>query len=80
MDNPYWTAIKTAFDKKLSKENFAITHMTATIFTGGPLKNETFRFDNLTHEENAQTDMLKEFLLEIKSEFKEEYTVEKLGF
>ena len=49
MQSPYWGMQKAIFDKKLSAENLAITHMQCLFFLGGPLKNETFRFDNTSH-------------------------------
>ena len=81
MDNTtLWPFYKALFDKKLSKDNLAITHMLTTINIGGPLKNETFKFENTTHLKDEQTDMLKEFILEYKKEFADENTVENLGF
>lgn len=51
MQGQYWGMVKAIFDKKLSADNLAITHMQTIFFLGGPLMNETFRFDNTSHLE-----------------------------
>jgi hypothetical protein len=81
MATPFWEAKSAIFDKKLSVDNLAITHMQGKFKTGGPLRvNETFKYDNKSHNSDEQKDILLEFILEYKAEFAEEYTQESLGF
>lgn len=40
---PLWPAYSALYDKKLSKDNLAISHMQTLISTGAPLRaNDTF--------------------------------------
>lgn len=71
---------KTIFDKKLSADNLAITHMQCLFWLGGPLKNETFRFDNTSHLQDDQVAMYRDYILDVKAKFVEENTVEAIGF
>ena len=80
MDDPYWESKKTSFDKKLSKDNLAISHMQCIFLTGGPLQNDTFRYDNVSHNREEQQAQLKEFILDYKAEYTEKNTVDALGF
>lgn len=80
MQDPFWGMKKAIFDKKLSADNIAISHMQCIFFLGGPLKNETFRFDNTSHLDEDQGLMYKEYILNYKGEFIKENTVEALGF
>jgi len=51
MATPFWEATSAIFDKKLSKDNLAITHMQGLVSTGGPLRvNDTFKYDNTSHK------------------------------
>ena len=81
MQTPLWPSLQAVFDKKLSQTNLAITHMPAFIQAGAPLRvNDSFKYDNATHNLEEQQALIKEFILEVKKEWNEEYTVESLGF
>jgi len=55
MATPYWDAKSAIFDKKLSVDNLAITHMQGRFSTGGPIYvNETFKYDNRSHNSDEQ--------------------------
>lgn len=50
MKTKFWEQTSTDFDKKLSEDNFAITHIKSMVITGGPLRaNESFKYENTTH-------------------------------
>ena len=55
--------------------------MQTIISTGGPLRvNDSFVYENNTHDKGDQTEMLKKFILEYKKEFVDENTVDAIGF
>ena len=78
---PLWPAYSALYDKKLTAENLAITHMQSLVFSGAPLRaNDSFVYENKTHLEKEQTAMIKEFILEYKKEFLADNTKEAIGF
>ena len=54
--------------------------MRCNFVLGGPLKNETHRFDNTTHLVDDQAAMYKDYILNYKAAFVEKNTVEANGF
>lgn len=79
MKSPYWKMSAAQFDKEVSPDNLKIRFMRSTFQNGGPLQNETFRYQNVSHEKAAQTKELKDYLTLAKEVFDEQDT-DSLGF
>ena len=71
MESPLWemTFIRSAFDKYVSPDNLTINYMRSTFQNGGPIQNSTYRYKNVTDEDEAQYKELEEYLLAAKLEF-----------
>jgi hypothetical protein len=80
MKSSRWGFMATQFDKEVGPENLNIRYMRSTFQNGGPLQpNETFRFENSTHFQKEQQQLLKDYLLEGKKEF-DDIETSDLGF
>jgi len=49
IQGPAWVQMEAMYDKYVSADNLTISFMRSFVFNGGPIKNETFRFDNTSH-------------------------------
>mmetsp|Transcript_2148 Transcript_2148/g.3212 ORF Transcript_2148/g.3212 Transcript_2148/m.3212 type:complete len:259 (+) Transcript_2148:706-1482(+) len=68
LNNPKWNQFKPYYDKYFSTDNFTVSYMRSIITYGQPVEINGFKYHNKTHLKSEQTEFLKEFTLDARSD------------